>query len=272
MTRPEAVDPADVLRQDLRAIRNCWDAMMPKLTAKPVSTIGGTSAVTSTRDGQDNSDDDTDVDRLTVVLSTRHDARATLSSWCLMVIEEKGLQHAKVDGRSIDDLTHFLDRWASWLTEHDAWEEVQREVGEILDRVKACLPRGRPDSVWIGDCPVTLGQDGERITCETPIRVHPDTPIKCPGCGTEDTLDGWTVRIVGSHQPVTAEQLIPVLKKQLGIVVTRQTIRVWVHRKIIEPLRDEHGLSRTDDSDRVLFDRYAVFRALTHRHERSAAM
>ena len=261
MTRPEATDPADLLRDDLRTIRECWDAMTPKLAAaRPTATIGDTGARTSNRHDQDNGDHNTDVDRITIAVSARGDVLAVLASWCKVVIDDQDLRHAHIDGHSIDDVTYFLDRWAAWLAEHEACDDVRREVRECLQAVRDCLPRPRPDSVWIGDCPVTIGQEGDRVECGTPIRVKSGEPIRCRGCGTDDTLDGWMLRLVGHHDLVTAPQLTMLLHQRMGIRVTQDQIRQWVRRGTIRVA----DYRRDGRSTVALFDRSDVFTSLAY--------
>ena len=101
---------------------------------------------------------------------------------------------------------------------------------------------------------------GECPECETPVRakIHNPGEVKCRGCGITDTVDGWIIRIVGNQPLVTAEQLVPILHKRMGIVATRAGIRQWVARGVIPT-------AGTDDRGRTMFERKAVFAALLRR-------
>lgn len=259
MTRPDAVDPADILRDHLRVIRNLWDAMIPKLTAARVNNGGG-GAHTSTAGDDDNGDHDRDVNRLDVVISARGDILAVLNGWSRVIIEDWNATQRIPCGTDVHSLCEFLDRWALAFSGHEAFEDALDEIAGAARAVQQIARPTARDSVWIGDCPITIGCDGDRVECGTPIRVKTGEPIRCRGCGTEDTLDGWMLRIVGHHDLVTAAQLIPLLHQRMGITATPTQVRQWVTRGVIR-VADYRRDGRSTVS---LFDRADVFTSLAY--------
>lgn len=147
----------------------------------------------------------------------------------------------------------LLEQEAGWLS---GWEHAHRLWDELITlarEVKTLASPPQRDTLPIGECP----------TCTTVVRAKAHDPgnIRCPGCGTTDTIDGWIIRVVGNEPLVTAEQLVPILHKRMGIVISRNGIRQWVTRQVIP----QHSV---DDAGRARFDRKAVFAALTLRDAR----
>ena len=251
---------------DLIVIRDLWDRMLPTIKAIPLGHMGGGTSRTSTAKDADNGDHNTDVDNLDIVMSDRGDITAVLQGWARVVVEDFDVTTVIPHGHDVRGMCVFLMRWARHMTGHEAAQDMADELHTAAVRVlRYAKPRGRREWIWIGDCPNVIGCEGDPVVCATPIRVYPQRAIKCAGCGVEDTLDGWIVRIVGSHQLVTAEQLTPILHKKLGIVASRDKIRQWVHRGVITPAKDDDGRVVTDSQGRTLYDRFTVFAQLTHR-------
>lgn len=267
MSRPEAHDPADILRSHLRTIRDLWPEMLPTLKAAPISGGTSTGARTSTAGDDDNGTHNRDVARLDIIVSARCDVLAVLKGWCRVIIEDWDVQKRTPNGGDMHSMVEFIDRWALTFSEHEAFEDALDEIRDASRTVRQIARPPIRDSVWIGDCPVTIGRDGDRVECGTAVRVRSGEPIRCKGCDTEDTLDGWILRIVGHHEPVTTAQLIPLLKQRMGIHATPTQIRQWVHRGVI-------ATTGTRDDGRSLFDRADVFARLAYRetHTKARAM
>lgn len=194
------------------------------------------------------------------VLDVRAQARACLNGWCRVVMEDRDvLGPLKDDPR---DMARWLRIHARWMSGHEAGPVMMEELQDQAAEVRRVARPQRRDWTWIGDCPVTMADCGEVIVCGAPIRVWPEKPIRCANCGTEDTLDGWILRLVGTNGLVTSDQLVPILRRRMGIAVTKAAIRQWVKRGVIHS-------SGVDEQGRAVFDRVAVFTALAKR-ERSA--
>lgn len=155
---------------------------------------------------------------------------------------------AALDLTDVPTVCHLLEQHAAWLS---GWAHGNRLWWELITLAREVRDLAQPrirDTMPIGECD----------NCGTVVRAKAHDPgnIKCRGCGTTDTIDGWIIRIVGNEPLVTAEQLIPILRKRMGIVVARGTIRSWVSRGIIHQ-------DSVDEAGRARFDRKAVFLALS---------
>jgi hypothetical protein len=205
-----------------------------------------------------------DLAHIDVVMSLRYDTTKLLESWAVLLVEDRRLGHRlPVDWDTIG-LVNLLERHARWLAGHDAATDLVREVEEAANRCTAIAFPIRRDDMRIGWCTGTLGVDGRSTLCGTEIRVNARYPgdIRCPRCGLTDTLDGWIARIVGEAALVTAEQLVPLLHKRLGVLVSTVTIRKWVQRG------DLH-IEGTDEHGRNLYDRHAAFLVIKRREARA---
>ena len=107
-------------------------------------------------------------------------------------------------------VTH-LAREAKWASGWAYGERLAYELYQHAHQIRALT--SPPPAPLLGECPVTIGVDGERVTCGTRVRANPgkDGEIRCRGCGTKDTIDGWLLRIVGTNRPVTIPQLVQVV-------------------------------------------------------------
>lgn len=238
MSRPEAHDPADVLRSHLRTIRDCWGMTLPKLTAAAASNTGRGSRISTAKDA-DNGDHNTDVDRVTIALSLRDDTLAILTSWVRLLVEDydvapstqcthgatvtlphpmrgplpaprcaagrtwiSGGRHALI-GHDIEDVTWFLDRWAGRLAEHEAADDAHEELRDLARRVEWTCDPERPDWMILGECPVEVEQrDGTLGPCGGKVRAWPavgkERDPRCTRCGTVAVVDWWMSHILGN--------------------------------------------------------------------------
>lgn len=259
-TRPHTDHAADLLRADLRTIRHCWDAVIPKLRA--VRTGHGPAGPrTSTPKDDDNGDHNTDVSALDVVLSARGTTLAVLNGWSRVVIEDKPVTTALPrDGHDVHELAEFLDRWAGWLVEHEAASAAIEEIHECAQSIERLLPHGRREWMIIGTCPIVDDETGD--TCGGTVRAWPDSEQDrdptCMRCGVEAVVPWWMSHMLddpASKPLVTADELISIIVFQLHRTVTHGQIRQWVARgKITKAGRDAKG--------RSLYEHAAVVEAL----------
>lgn len=146
------------------------------------------------------------------------------------------------------------------------WEYVGRMERELAAHAHI-LHRltHEPGVLLTRSCPVErMAPSGERAPCGAEVRAWPDRPsdVRCPGCATRDTIEGWQRRVVGD-EPVTAEELAKRLV-WLGRRVTGVTVRQWVSRGLIP-----HAVS-SDEQGRALYDPARTMRALMAREHRTA--
>ena len=171
-----------------------------------------------------------------------------------------------VDRKSVLDLSDVpamidqLIREARWAAGWSKGWEMQSYLADLArDASLIAWPRDR-GILAIGSCPNTIGVEGEVVTCGATVRATVANlgDVKCKGCGLSDTIDGWILRIVGDEPLVTAEQLVVILHKRLGVVVKPGTVAVWKHRGQITARGQ-------DDRGRDLFDRQDALTLVTMR-------
>lgn len=258
-------------RRHLRAITDQWDEMLDPAGPRPGGGSGG-----ALDDDHEVAAFETwyeaalsaapDVPRIDIVVDVRRTTTLILNGWCRVIVEDHDVQHGIPSGADVPGMCTFLTRWADQCLEHEAARSITAEVAAACAAVSRCARPSRPEGMAIGECRTHLG-DG--VECGTVVRATPEAvergEVRCRGCGTTDTVDGWLLRMVGTEGPYTAAQLIPVLHRRLGIRATPELIRQWVRRDIIRPLRNADGTPRTTSSGASLFPWVATAQALTDR-------
>ena len=234
----QPLSPADIatgVRSELATIRRFWQHTFDPPKS---SGAGSRDAPTSRLPGND------------TAISLRAEVTRDLAFWVHAFVDEHPDaidEWGTIDALDVPRTCRFLaeqaDQIGQWKSGNRMWDELETLAREV--RNVASPPRR--DTLPIGECP----------ECETMVRAKAHDPgnIKCKGCGTTDTIDGWIIRVVGNEPLVTAEQLVPILHKRMGIVASRARIRAWKARGVI-------CASGDDGSGRTLYDRKAVFAAL----------
>lgn len=241
---------ADIIGKSVQRIRLLW----------PMMQRSGSSGVARSRQGGD------PLARQADLLDIRRNTEETLRTWARYVVRERRITHTIPN--TLEELCYFLDRHSLWLAA--LGPDTVRAVADIAgaaNRCRSAVFPARADGLWIGNCPNTVWrEDGESEVCGTPIRVRAEHPgdVRCRRCGLEDTLDGWILRIVGTEGPYTASQLVGVLHRRMGIVITESGIRDWVRRGWIEPIKDDFKI-RTTPEGAHLYDVHDVMARIARR-------
>lgn len=171
-----------------------------------------------------------------------------------------GLIQTRVDAGNVRELCAFIERWAEKLAEQCPAEAMQAadDLPKHGQALKGYALPSKRDWMPLGDCPITVADaDGNSVECGHRVRAYNREQdslvwssdadasartveriqfIRCPGCGHEDTLAWWMSQIVGNPEAkplVTADELISVVARDLGHILTHATIRQWVHRNQI---------------------------------------
>jgi hypothetical protein len=238
---PTTADTEQGIRTELATIRRHW----PHTFNPPTSQGAGSRDTPASRfPGND------------AAISLRAEVTRDLAFWVHAYIDNHpdGLgDWVTIDAADVPRTCRYLTDQAPHLARWQHGNRLWSELTTLAREVRMLANPPRRDSMPIGECP----------ECTTVVRAKAHDPgnIKCRGCGTTDTIDGWIIRIVGNEPLVTADQLVPILHKRLGINPTRATIRQWVARGVIpQDGLDAHG--------RAMFDRKAVFHALIRNQER----
>ena len=185
-------------------------------------------------------------------LSLAEELHRDLRFWVQALVEDH--PEGVPDGERIhlgDDhqaLTH-LAREAKWASGWAYGERLAYELYQHAHQIRALT--SPPPAPLLGECPVTIGVDGERVTCGTRVRASPgkDGEIRCRGCGTKDTIDGWLLRIVGTNRPVTIPQLVPIIRRGTGVSFSERTLRRWHKEGRIRAVAGTEGKPRFDRRD-----------------------
>lgn len=216
------------------------------------------------------------------VLELRDEVRRDMTYWARFILDEaKGADGGPLqrgpESVEVVDLVPFVAHWVDWLlTERpDDAENLATEAKSHADSLRAIVfPIGR-DWMPLGECPVTVARDGNPEPCGGQVRAYDrtaqssvawssdpeaqarETPkriqfIKCPDCGTEDTLAWWMSQIApeGSDLAV-ADTVIACVTSRTFRPLTHEQLRQWATRGFVQ----RHG---KDLKGRTLYSTAAV--------------
>ena len=175
-----------------------------------------------------------------------------LAFWVHALVEDD--TDGDPSGLRLDDAmgcARYLSGRVGFIAE---WTYGNRLATEMHDHARAArgIAWPRPPSILLGECTNRVSVDGTVVPCGTQVRAHMETPgrVTCRGCGKSDTIDGWMLAIVADQRPVTLPQLVPLLHKRLGIVVSARTLqRMYRAGQLCAPIggtRDAPTFDRRD--------------------------
>jgi hypothetical protein len=208
------------------------------------------------------------------VMDARHAIRSALISLTRLVAGQRGLStprlrrgaHTWVD-TSPAALGRYVARHALWLAAHrDAADHAMLLNAVTRGPVRRLAYPSRPDALYIGDCPlVWVDEAGAEYVCGTRLYQSAARPlVRCPGCGTDETIEQWQRWIVGDIGPVADAYAIAtyLTLRWMRPDVDASLLRQWAHRGRIVPLMrpdptptepDRLGPVR-DERGRVLYE------------------
>ncbi|MGZ4516425.1 MAG: hypothetical protein ACXVXN_00660 [Mycobacteriaceae bacterium] len=212
------------------------------------------------------------------VLDARRDAHADLLHYTRVVqFEVHGIDgqtiRTRVDGDSIYELCTFLTTWAERLADEvpAEAEACAYDLAKHATKLQRFALPDRRSRQRLGECPVTVADaDGNSVVCGTAVYAYPDEDgihrfVRCPGCGTEDTIDWWMSQIVPEGADLAhATAVIACVAMRLGMALTHGQIRQWAYLGFI--LRHGH-----DDKGRTLYSTAAVLAYAQHQTKEEAA-
>lgn len=174
------------------------------------------------------------------VTAMRQTLHMQLSNMVAVTAMEQGIHHP---ANNVEAFVEFLLRHAEWLSNHRQYAPTWGHTIQLLatNARRAAYP-ARQAGNYLGPCPQTMAHNGEQVLCGAPIRfdqqryVEDDTyQPTCPRCGYEDTLAGWTAKIVGRidaapDRQLTATPLSMWLSWGLRRRITASAVRGWKAR------------------------------------------
>ena len=234
----------------LRTIRALWPLMLDQSTSASSGMPASTDEVLS-------------LDRL---ISLRHETTTTLNSWARVVVEDRALTHHIPAATDTIDLCVFLERHAEWLSRHPAATEAAEEIQTASRHVRAVAIPVRRDWLPIGDCPVEVLEVDQRRPCGGRVRAYPDRQfIRCPDCGTEDTLAWWMTQVIPQGSDLAhADAVITFVVSRTFRPLSHQQLRQWATRGLVQ----RHG---RDPKGRTLYSSRAVMDYVTNGTKEAAA-
>ena len=283
--------PADVAREHLATIRKGWRHVLDPI--ETTTTSSGSRGDTIRPATEDEADEQLPPD-------ARFDTPRVLAFWVHAALEQwptilQTLQPGAdgklrlettetIDCGDLYAMVDLLDREAGRIT---GWVDGDRDfgatfVGDLTKLAKAVArvawpPKG--DRITIGDCPAC----GRRVRVKAPTWLLLPQPTTDPHayaewewmpdragditcrCGISDTLEGWHGRMVPfeEREPMTADQLVVVIRQELGMKYEPAVLRQWSRRGMIST----RGYS---EKGHALYDRTQVLAALLDRERRRA--
>lgn len=231
------------LRADLTSIRRDWrrpDVDQGEVTrAMPGSTVLLTSAK-----------------------MTRMAVQQDLRYWVHALMDDE--IGPEPDGLDLSDVVGMCRHLLQGVREASGWAFVQRYASEVHEHALAMRRLTHREGVMLTDsCPVEVVVGDLRRPCGSVVRMDLEHPsdVRCAGCQTSDTIEGWQRRIVGELGPEPASALVPRLR-HIGLRVTESTLRQWAARGVIP------GPVGEDDRGRGLYDPRSTMEALLARERR----
>ena len=248
----------------LHAITTGWGAML--VPSGGIGT-GGSQSARITAD--DHAETEADIDRATRVVSLRRFTTDVLNGWSRVVMEDRPVTKALPDGSDAPSMCEFLTRHAQWMSGHEAAQDCADELAAIGRKITAMVSPRRREWVNLGSCPLKLETD---TPCGGQVRAWPraedrdgEVMARCRTCGTEAVATWWESQMFDDAELkawLTDADLVLLVHRTFGKVVTEATVRQWVRRGVVVP-------SGSDDKGRRLFNREAAVYAIDL-HEKRA--
>lgn len=156
--------------------------------------------------------------------------RATLVSWCLMVMDERDLEGP---ADTVPAMAAWLERHTLWLACHSGVAvEVVSEIRGVTGRARRLL-EPPPTRLETGErCKVV--QDGERCegTVTLLVSLDEEWTASCDTCGPQEPAPYLRDRLPG--RMVNVERVRTYVRRQYRQEVSAATVRSWLARGHIQ--------------------------------------
>lgn len=268
------------LRDALVRIRRAWLAPLSQLGAVRLRT--GAAAGWGTPVSLD-------------LLDARTAVAVAVYGWARVLIEDRGLEHARARGIDVPPMCDLLTRHAQWLSGHEAAEVMCAELLECAESLERLAPPLRPLSerrpgervsadrrIALGECSLVvvgtwvdergrgrwtvdlefrhLGpQCGGRVVAQ--LDEWSGADATCRSCGTGADVSWWEAH-VQPERLVTIRRLREILQVT-GVVMTEKALRHMLDRDVLE-------VAGRDALGRRLVDRVDALNVLATRRARAS--
>lgn len=170
---------------------------------------------------------------------------STLAYWTAAIAEQRGLSHPAY---TLTDMATFLATQVQWIRNQPAGNEAHDELTTAIRNARRAVDRPQ-DRVYAGPC---SPEDGIELTGQERLLIAiagTGLPTRCDGhlyaregstiatCDTcardmplNDARDPLLARIDNMH--LTATEIVTALGG-LGQKINANTLRVWVHRRLL---------------------------------------
>lgn len=237
---------ADQARKALDTIRKGWPHVLD-----PIGTTSAGTFQTGIRPATEDEREPPPDARLDTPRTLAFWVHAALDEWPTILqtlqADANGDLHLvttqTLDCTDVPAMAALLHREAGRITEwvepgHDYGRTFVDEVTALARAVERVAWPPKDDRLTIGECP----QCRRRVRVKAPAWHRPDgaewepdrdKPIVCR-CGLDGTIEQWCERIVGPTKPLTADQLVVVIRERMGLRYQPLTIRTWQRRGMIK--------------------------------------
>lgn len=263
MTETQALE--DRITQALALIRCDWPLLMP--TCPPGGSVAARKGPASliTRSDDDKRGDDLDANTRRVDAS--REVVQCLNSWTRMVVQENSLTATVPDGFDASDMARFLQRWARWLSEHDAGPDAVDELEDHVQVIRLFVPPVMSHADYrepivrrlIGRCTEQREhEDGTIRACGGRVYAYPDGDgvdehdrddpwATCQRCGSRAVVSVWQrwmfpevedeqAYTKAAQRIVSEVEVMTLAHREFGKPMTRRALKHWVTRGLLEPI------------------------------------
>lgn len=226
----EQLPPAIVIPRALGTIEAVWAETLDPPRAPAGNSGGGGGKPASRAPMPDGA------------FEARRAAAEVLSSWCVLIGDERGVCPVKLGGEAVLAMAAWLRGHVDWLAEHELGDQAAVELDDVARDLERLAYPDRRDDLFIGRCPVEFVPGGP--PCNRRLYWPKGAlTLKCVGCGVEDDVEGWLARM-GDELPdqLTAVQLSTFLTRQLRREISHDLVRKWASRGFLASVgKDERG-------------------------------
>ena len=235
------------------------------LPTKPTGSMPGLKRSASLIKHADDAERSDDIDGLTRRIDSSHHVTHVINAWVRLVLTDAHVTETAPDGFSVPSMCTFLERWARWVSGHEAAEDMADELEGLVALIRQYVPEllrhedyhPQPIRRLIGRCTEEIEHEDETISpCAGRVFAYPDGDgtemdehnadnpwATCERCGSRAVVSVWQQWMF----PEVAEQTSDVMEKMRDRVLTVEEVLNLAHREFGKPTSKQalwHWVSR----------------------------